>query len=110
MRSSPCLHETPATTRLAAVTLDEAMGRAADFAAFYRARGVAQGEVVMLILSPGLDAYAAFLGAMLAGAVPSFLPYPNMKQDPGLYWRQHRTVLGFARPRMVMVYDELHAR
>ena len=89
------------------VSLDRAMRRAAAFAAFYRARGIGPGDTVMLILGPGLDAYAAFLGAMLAGAVPSFLPYPNVKQDAALYWKQHRIVFAHARPRLVLVYDAL---
>lgn len=87
--------------------LDAVMQRALRFAALYRSTGRVPGGVVMLVLRPGLDSYAAFLGAMLAGFVPSFLPYPSNRQDETLYWRQHRTVFDFCRPAIVLAFDEL---
>lgn len=91
------------------VSLAAMLRRASCFAALFVAQGVPAGGTVLLILRHGFDAHAAFIGAMLAGAVPSFLPYPNARQDHTLYWTQHHTVLGFCRPHMVLVYDELHA-
>lgn len=69
--------------------------------------GLRRGEVVFIILRHGVDPYAAFVGAMLAGGVPSFLPYPNGKHDHGLYWAQHRKLFARVRPRLILVYDEL---
>lgn len=52
--------------------------------------GVRPGDVVLIILKHGLDQYPSFLGAMLLGAVPSFMPFRTPKQDPERYWSSHR--------------------
>lgn len=89
------------------VSLDAVMQRALRFSKLYGSTGHASGRLVMLVLRSGLDSYAAFIGAMLAGFVPSFLPYPNSRQDEPLYWRQHRAVLNFCKPAIVLVFDDL---
>lgn len=81
--------------------------RALRFAGLYRSAGLEADDVAALIIKPGADAYASFLGAMLAGGLPSFLPYPNAKHDTGLYWAQHRTLFSHARPRLILTWDEL---
>jgi acyl-CoA synthetase (AMP-forming)/AMP-acid ligase II len=44
---------------------------------------------------------------MLAGMVPSFLPFPTIKQDPQSYWETHRAVFARTRPAVILVYPEL---
>jgi fatty-acyl-CoA synthase len=66
-----------------------------------------QGAVVFLILQHGIDMYPAFLGAMRAGLVPSFLPYPTPKQDTALYWRAHKALLARVQPACILSYAEL---
>ncbi|MBL6457818.1 AMP-binding protein [Belnapia sp. T6] len=83
--------------------------RALQFAALYRARGVKPGGLVFLMLRHGQDLCAGFLGGMLAGAMPSFLPPPTPKQDPALYWRQHRTLLAQTAPAAILAEEALHA-
>lgn len=58
-------------------------------------RGVQPGEVVVIILPHSPELFYSFLGAMLAGAIPSFMPPPSAKQDSALYWRSHEKL--FAR-------------
>ena len=65
------------------------------------------GAVVFIILKSGPDLYSAFLGSMLAGCVPSFLPFPNVKQDANRYWEQHRQVFQRTDPAAIIVYDDL---
>ena len=91
------------------ITLGQAMRRARQFSALYAAHGVGPGNTVMLAVRQDQDAPCAFLGAMLAGLVPSFLPCPSAKQDHALYWHQHKTVLAFNRPPLVLVADDLLA-
>jgi len=91
-----------------AVTLERLVRRALQFVTLYRTLGAAPGETILLILRHGLDGHAAFLGGMLAGLIPSYLPYPNARHDHTLYWAQHRAVLALRRPAVVLVYDELH--
>jgi len=83
--------------------------RALQFSALFADHSVAAGDIVLIVLEHGIDAHAAFLGAMLIGAVPSFMPSPSVKQDAGLYWRQHREVFSHTKPRAILVYDALLA-
>ena len=52
--------------------------------------GVRHGDIVAIMLRHVPDLYYAFLGAMTAGAVPTFMPFPNPRQDPGYFWSSHR--------------------
>jgi fatty-acyl-CoA synthase len=83
------------------------LDRALRFTSLLRLNGAEHGDLVLIILRHGIDANAAFFGAMLTGAIPSFLPYPNNKQDHGLYWSQHAKIFAFCQPRLILVYDEL---
>src|SRR5271155_237714 len=80
--------------------------RARLFGRLFRKTGSAD-DVVFIILKHGTDLYCSFLGAMLAGMVPSFLPFPSVKQDPGSYWEPHRAVFARTRPAAILVYSEL---
>lgn len=68
---------------------------ASRYAHFYQQGGVRPGEVVVIILPYSPEMLYSFLGAMLAGAIPSFMPPPSPKQDPEVYWRSHEKL--FAR-------------
>ena len=74
------------------ISCREALEQSSRWANLYRAAGLEPGAVVLIILKHGPELYFAFLGAMLAGCVPSFMPFPSAKQDPGLYWSQHRAL------------------
>src|SRR5262249_2233168 len=50
---------------------------------------------------------AAYVGAMMHGAVPSFMPPPSPKQDPGLYWAAHRLLFARIRPRALVTTGRL---
>lgn len=89
------------------ISYDQLMQRAIQFARLICNAGSGQGDIVCVILEYGLDAHAAFLGGMLAGAAPSFLPHPNIKQDPALYWKQHREIFTLIGAKAIVVYDEL---
>ena len=89
------------------LTSEELWVAALRFGRLYRDSGLEPDDVVCLIIKPGPDAYAAFLGGMVAGGLPSFLPYPNSKHDTGLYWAQHRTLFAHARPKLILTWDEL---
>ena len=47
--------------------------------------GVAAGDRVVLIMPQGIPLMATFVGAMLLGAVPAILAYPNFKVEPAKY-------------------------
>lgn len=60
--------------------------RAADYAAALRARGLAPGASVVIMLGTSAEMPPLFLGAMRAGLVPSLFPPPSPKQDPAIFW------------------------
>ncbi|MCW9035741.1 MAG: AMP-binding protein [Rhodospirillales bacterium] len=76
-----------------AVTRKEFLNRASAFAQSYGLLGIKKGGVVIIILGHHLDTYCSFVGAMLIGAIPSFLPLPSAKQDPEIYWATHKKLL-----------------
>ncbi|HLY33479.1 MAG TPA: AMP-binding protein, partial [Jatrophihabitantaceae bacterium] len=74
------------------------------YAQRYRATGVQPGDVVMVSLQHGMSMYPAYLGVMLAGAIPSFLAFPTPKQDPVLYWKSHQALFERLTPDAVLTY------
>ncbi len=50
-----------------------------------RDNGVSVGDRVVLIMPQGIPLMATFAGAMLLGAVPAILAYPNFKVEPSKY-------------------------
>ena len=74
---------------------------------FRPTRGAPGDAVAVIIVRHGLDAYASFLGAMRAGLVACFLPRPSPKQDPSLYWANHRAVLARIAPAVVVADSDL---
>ena len=89
------------------IDLASLLTRAGQFAALYEAFGIGPRDTVLVILQPGLDPHAAFLGAMLIGAIPSFMPYPSTKQDDDIYWRQHRAIFHALRPKAVLTFADI---
>ena len=67
------------------ITFGEFRRRARLQAALLRQNGVGLGDRVVLIMPQGTALMAAFAGAMLLGAVPAILAYPNFKVEPGKY-------------------------
>src|SRR5271165_3755412 len=75
--------------------IDEDEQETATFGAFRRMaqtqavllkdNGVAPGDRVVLIMPQGIPLMATFVGAMLLGAVPAILAYPNFKVEPSKY-------------------------
>jgi fatty-acyl-CoA synthase len=47
--------------------------------------GIRHGDRVVIIMPQGIPAMTAFAGAMMLGAAPAFLAYPNFKVEPTKY-------------------------
>ncbi len=54
-------------------------------AALLAEHGIVRGDRVVLIMPQGISAMATFVAAMMVGAVPAFLAYPNFKVEPSKY-------------------------
>lgn len=67
------------------VTFSEFRARARVQARLLRDEGIIAGDRVVIIMPQGIPAMAAFAGAMMIGAVPAFLAYPNFKVEASKY-------------------------
>jgi len=67
------------------VSFGEFRRRAQVQAALLQRNGVGSGDRVILIMPHGIPLMAAFAAAMLLGAAPAILAYPNFKVDPAKY-------------------------
>jgi fatty-acyl-CoA synthase len=67
------------------VTFAEFRRRARVQAGVLRANGVTAADRVTVILPQGIPAMTVFVGAMMLGAVPAFIAYPNDKVEPSKY-------------------------
>jgi acyl-CoA synthetase (AMP-forming)/AMP-acid ligase II len=72
------------------ITFGELLEQAGRYARCYRQRGVHAGDSVIIVLRHSPHILYSFVGAMLAGAIPSIMAFPSEKQDPVLYWDSHR--------------------
>jgi acyl-CoA synthetase (AMP-forming)/AMP-acid ligase II len=74
--------------------------------AHFRSAGLQVGSVVAIILTHSVEIYAAFLGSMMAGLVPTIMPFPTPKQDREKYWRSHGELFALSGIKAVFSYAE----
>src|SRR5271157_5582783 len=67
------------------VTFGEFCRMARVQARLLKDNGVSVGDRAVLIMPQGIPLMATFVGAMLLGAVPAILAYPNFKVEPSKY-------------------------
>jgi len=85
------------------VTFGEFRRRARVQARMLRGRGVTAGDRVIVVMPQGISAMTAFVGAMMLGAVPAFLAYPNFKVEPAKYRSGLAGVTANLRAKVVVV-------
>src|SRR6202012_1236302 len=78
-------------------------------AAFLQENGVVSGDRVVLIMPQGIALMTAFAGAMLLGAIPAILAYPNFKVDAAKYRFGLRGVTANLRARAVVIDSDFPA-
>jgi len=88
------------------VTFGEFIQRAKSQAANLHSEGLRAGDTVILILPQSIHLMAAFAGAMLLGAVPTILAYPNFKADPIKYSSGLSGVSQILNARLLVVDKE----
>jgi acyl-CoA synthetase (AMP-forming)/AMP-acid ligase II len=67
------------------ITFGEFHRRARVQALLLREHGVGVGDRVVIIMPQGIPAMTTFVGAMMLGAVPAIIAYPNFKVEPSKY-------------------------
>jgi fatty-acyl-CoA synthase len=85
------------------VTHAQIVAEARGFAQALRRRGVAPGQIVAIVMETRREVYSAFIGAVMAGAVPTLLSPLTRKQDPLLFRRAMAALLTRIAPALVVV-------
>jgi fatty-acyl-CoA synthase len=89
-----------------AITFGEGIRLAKLQAAAFLAQGLVAGDRVILIMPQGIPLMTAFVGAMMLGAVPAILAYPNFKADPDKYAAGLTGVTQNLKAHLVVVDEE----
>jgi fatty-acyl-CoA synthase len=88
------------------VTFGEFRRRARAQAAALRGRHVTLGDRVVIIMPQDIPAMTTFVGAMMLGAVPTFLAYPNFKIEPAKYRSGLSGVTANLSARAIVIDEE----
>jgi fatty-acyl-CoA synthase len=88
------------------VTFGDFVRQARLQAAQFHMHGVIPGDRIILILPQGIPLMSAFAGAMMLGAVPAILAYPNFKADPDKYAVGLSGVTHNLQARLVVIDNE----
>ena len=67
------------------VTFGEFRKQALAQAGYLLSQGIERQNIIILIMQQGIPLMTAFVGAMLVGAVPAILAYPNFKIEPSKF-------------------------
>lgn len=86
-----------------AATFAEFRRRARSQACVLRRQGAMPGDRIVIIMPQGIPAMTVFVGAMMLGAVPAFLAYPNTKIEPSKYRSGLAGVTANLRSKLVVI-------
>lgn len=92
-----------------AVTVRELLARAFQFAARYGTASDGR-KVVAVCLYHGLDLHAAFVGALLAGHIPTMIAPPSPRMEAAKYTDSFRRMLRHIRPAFAVADGAALAR
>jgi fatty-acyl-CoA synthase len=88
------------------ITFGEFRRRARQHGNLLRSHGVSVGDRVVIIMPQGIAAMSVFVGAMMLGAVPAILAYPNFKVEPSKYRFGLAGVTANLRARVVVIDEQ----
>lgn len=88
------------------VTFGEFRQAARAQAESFQSHGLREGETVVIVMPQGIPLMAAFVGAMLLGAIPTILAYPNFKIEPAKYRFGLSGVTANLNSRLVVIDEE----
>lgn len=91
------------------VTFGEFRRRARNEAMNLARRGLTGGDRAIIIMPQGIPAMTTFVAAMMVGAVPAFLAYPNFKVEPAKYRSGLAGVTANLRAKVVIIDQEFPA-
>ncbi len=68
--------------------------------------GIQPGDVVILVLQHSLELIYSYFGAILAGAVPSMMPFLTEKLIPEKYQSDFQSLISIIHPEAIVTYSE----
>ena len=80
------------------LTYSDLWRHAHGFAHALQAKGVNTGDIVIIMIRHRIELYASFIGTIIHGAIPSFMPCPNVKQRAEIFWPSHRKLFDRIKP------------
>lgn len=89
----PCVQTFSRRTKAEGRTFGEVAEAAARAAAFLHEHGLKRGDVVVLLGTHHIDFYAAWLGCVWLGAIPTVLAEPTVRVAKDIYWSRLRELL-----------------
>jgi len=93
-----------------AVSYGALVARAAGYARGLEAGGVAAGDVVVVVVKPGVELLSAWLAPLLAGAIPSIFAWPTEKLAPEYYDGTVAALLAICGATALVTSRELRPR
>src|SRR5512146_3187424 len=91
------------------VSYRQLLAGANAYARTYAAAGLKPGEVVILILQHSFELVCAFYGAIMAGAIPSIMPFLTEKLLPERYRADLAALVSVTQPEAIVTYPEFEA-
>jgi acyl-CoA synthetase (AMP-forming)/AMP-acid ligase II len=98
-----CIFYTNGATE--SITWFDVYTRSLCYAESYRSLGIEHGDIVAISLAHSPHLFYSYLGAMLLGAVPSFMPFPNPKQRPEIFWSEHQSLFARLEPKLLVTFE-----
>lgn len=89
------------------VTFAEFRRRARLQGGVLRAQGASRGDRVIVIMPQGIPAMTVFAGAMMLGASPAFIAYPNDKFEPSKYRSGLAGVTANLHAKLVVIDEQI---
>ena len=89
---------------------DQLLGRAEAWRHGLTQTGAKPGDAVIIILEHGVDLYAAFIGAILGGMIPSIFAHPSDKYAEQHYFNNVGLWMDSATAKVLITYAELAER
>lgn len=88
------------------ITYKELVENSAGYALHFKNSKVSKGDSVIIILKHSPHLFYSFIGAIMIGAIPSFLPFPSEKQDPNLHMESIEKLTRRIHSKSIVTYKE----
>lgn len=87
------------------ITYQELLENSYCYTQRYLQEGIQPGDVVILVLQHSLDLIYSYFGAILAGAVPSMMPFLTEKLIPEKYQHDFQSLISIIHPEAIVTYS-----